>query len=279
NGAKKGICKMLDFESAVIRAPQFVPAEAYSATFFNLNIKKLYDELYNILSKFDPMTAAQLNQPLFAGPDGQGGLQLKADIIDHLGSNIVMATKMSKPLTDDGEATPVSITALAISNRSGLERSLSLLHEKFTGANPDAKRELLGHTIYVVDLSMFLPFLGGGMSMRPMQLPGETGAPPMPKLAFTVTDTHLILGTESTVEQVIRRLDSSAESVASAKWFTTAKLAIPSVVGLAWLQDNAASGEFFWRMLKKSAGAGQERKALMGIALGPNPGLLFSQMG
>ena len=73
NGAKKGICKMLDFESATIKAPQFIPAEAYSTMFVNLNIKNLYGELQNILSMFNPMIVSQLNQPLFAGPDGEGG--------------------------------------------------------------------------------------------------------------------------------------------------------------------------------------------------------------
>ena len=204
---------------------------------------------------------------------------MKADLIDHLGSNILTATKLNKPLSDDSEAVPESITALAINNRGAIERSLSLLHEKITGANPDSKRELLGHTIYVVDLSMFMPLLMGG-GMAPMQLPGETGGPQMPKLAFTVTDTHLIFGSEGTTEQVIRRLSSGGESVSSAKWFTTAKLSIPSVVGLAWLQDNAASGEFFWRMLKKSAAdASQGSSASLGMSLGPNPGMIFSQMG
>ena len=49
NGPKKGVAKMLDIESAALRAPRFIPASAYSLTQINLNIKKAYDELYNIL--------------------------------------------------------------------------------------------------------------------------------------------------------------------------------------------------------------------------------------
>ncbi|GAF99078.1 unnamed protein product, partial [marine sediment metagenome] len=63
----------------------------------------------------------------------------------------------------------------------------------------------------------------------------------------------LIFGVESTVEQAIRTLSSTeTASVNSAKWFTSAKLAIPSVVGLAYLEDNVASSEIFWRMIKEA---------------------------
>ncbi len=85
-----------------------------------------------------------------------------------------------------------------------------------------------------------------------MQAPLGTGAPSMPKLAFTVTDTHLILASEDAVEQAIRTLSSGGgESVASTKWFTRAKSSIPSAVGLASLQDSAASGEYVWSTLRK----------------------------
>jgi len=50
DGAKRGICKMLDFESAVLKAPSFIPASAYLVTVINLDIKKAFDELYNIVA-------------------------------------------------------------------------------------------------------------------------------------------------------------------------------------------------------------------------------------
>ena len=86
-----------------------------------------------------------------------------------------------------------------------------------------------------------------------MQMTAGPVMPQMPALAFTITDTHLIFGVESTLEQAIRTLSSTRDvSVRSAKWFTSAKnLAMPSVVGLAFLQDNAASGELFWWMMKE----------------------------
>ena len=127
----------------------------------------------------------------------------------------------------------------------------------------EARRELLGYTIYLASLPA-LPFLPGGTT--PMESPGELSAPQLPKLAFTITETHLILGVESTVEQAIRTLSSAeAVSVDSAKWFVDAKLAIPSVVGLAYLEDTSVSNKLLWRMMKESS----KVKAVPSFNFGP----------
>jgi hypothetical protein len=74
----------------------------------------------------------------------------------------------------------------------------------------------------------------------------------MPLSAFTVTDTHLIFASESAVEQAIRTMASGAESISSQRWFNKAKSSIPSAVGMAGLQDNAVSGEYFWSTMRQS---------------------------
>ena len=153
NGAKRGICKMLEFESGAVKAPRFMPASAYAVMFVNLDIKKAYDELYNIIYKISPTSAAVMHTPLLpASPDGQPGVELKSDIIDYLGPEIVMAQSMKKPF--EVRKTPTeTLFAVGVRDRSGPEKSLSLLHNRFIGLNdPDAKRELLGATIYIVKL-------------------------------------------------------------------------------------------------------------------------------
>jgi len=264
DGAKKGICKMLDLESSAIRPPRFVPASACSATFFNLNIKKAYSELGNILTSFSPQAAAIMYMPLLPpSPDGEPGLELKRDIIDHLGSQIIFAQSINKPFSTHSAPTETFV-AFAVNNAKVLEKSLSLLHSKLIApGDPDAKRELLGHTIYLVRLPA-LPFFPGGRT--PMQTPTVPAPMQTPALAFTITDTHLIFGLESTVERAIRTLSSAGDaSMGSAKWFATAKPAIPSVVGLASLGDNAASGELLWWMMKESG----KVKTSITIGLGP----------
>lgn len=253
NGAKKGICKMLETESAVFKAPRFIPASAYSVRFFNLNIKKAYDELYSILYSFNPQYAAMLQaMDLPDSPDGEPGLKLKSDVISYLGSQIVLSQSVNKPFSNSSMPTE-SLIALAVNDRKAIEKSLSLLHSKMIAPNnPDAKRELLGHTIYLLGPSA-LPFFRPGMT--PMQTGSESNAPQIPTLAFTVTDAYLIFATEPVVERAIRALSSSdTSSLGSAKWFTSTKSAIPSVVGIAALEDSAASGEIFWWLAKQTGG-------------------------
>jgi hypothetical protein len=282
NGTKKGICRMLDAEQSVLRTPRFIPTSAYSVTFFNLNMKKAYNELNNILYAFNPASAAGLNAPLLpaTSADGKPELELKSGIIDHLGSQIIIAHSMKKPFSL-GSVPRQSLYAIAIENRNALEKSLSLLHSKILAPNnPDARRELLGHTIYVVDVSAMMPFFMPGQ-VTPMQAPRGPAGPPMPKLAFSFTDTYLISGLESTVEQAIRTLNSdSSASVDSAGWFTQAKSAIPSLVGFAGLEDNEASAELFWWMIKQIPKAGSDEASLsMGITMAPSPGMMLPQTG
>ncbi len=286
NGAKKGICRILEVESATFKAPRFLPASTYSVTFINLNIKKAYDELYRVLYSSDPALAAVLLTPLLPpSPDGEPGVELKRDIIEHLGSQIVLAQSINKPFST-GSAPTTSLIALGVSNRSALEKSLSTLHSKLIAPNkPDSKRELLGYTIYLFDFFSLLPnFSPGGAT--PMQQPVPEAVPKVlpqkPVMAFTVTDTHLIWGSESAVEKAIRTLSSSGSAwVGSSKWFTSARSNIPSVVGLAGLEDSAASNESFWWMLKQGynvSAAGTSFGTLLfglpGVSASINPALL-----
>ena len=257
NGEKKGVCKMLDFESIPVKAPEFVPASYYAVTFLNINIKKAHAELANILGKFNPMQASMLYMPLIPpSPDGQPGVMLKDDVIDHLGSQIIIAQNVNAAaVSADAIGEPEYLLAIAVNDRAALERSLGRLHSTYIAANdPDSKRELLGYTLYKIN-PMMLPFFGGGRT--PMQAPpAGAGAGQMPVMAFTITDSYFIFGLESSVEQAVRTLSSSEQpSLSSAKWFNEAKLNIPSIAGLAGLEDTATASKIAWEMIKKSAAA------------------------
>jgi hypothetical protein len=68
--------------------------------------------------------------------------------------------------------------------------------------------------------------------------------------------------------------------VGSAEWFTSAKFPIPSVVGLAYLEDNAASSELLWWMMEETAKiTGSGSSGSMGITIPPDAGLMFLQTG
>jgi len=281
DGEKKGICKMLELDSTSLRVPKFAPADFYSAMYFNFNFKKAFDALGRIATAISPQMAAIRYMPLIhANPDGQPGLTVRADVIDHLGAQLVSFSSLDKSASASEGPKVETIVALATSNRAGLEGSLSRLHARFSQGKPDASRQLLGHTIYTIDLTIFLPFLPGfGPSVRNMGQASPMGMPAIPKFAFTVSDTHLILGFESRVEKAIRTLSAASGSAEPPKWFRKAKAAIPDVVGFAGLQNDASSARVVWKDLKTTPEASDgdsEREIKLGVGTG---GLTFSQMG
>jgi len=285
DGTKRGIIKMLEAESLPIRPPRFLPSSVCSVTFFNLDIRKAYDELVNILNSFSPQYASILYVPLLPpGADGEPPVQLKSGIIDHLGSQITVAQRIEKPFTKESVPTEY-ILALEVSDHTALEKTLSLVHSRLIAPNdPTARRELLGHTIYLVNPAN-LPFLRP--TIQPMQTPKQarlkrrlsdslqdTTGPEMPKVAFTITDTHLIIGFEPAVERAIRTLsDAETASLSTTKWFSDARQALPSVVGVASLEDNAASGELLWWLMKQR---GQVKTS--NLLPGPAGSFLFSSV-
>jgi hypothetical protein len=281
DGDKKGLCKMLELESAGLRIPRFIPASSSSVSVINLNIKKAFDELGNILGNFSPQMAAMLYMPLVPSrSQGEPPLILKTGVIDHLGSQIVIAQSMKKPSPDvsnagstEGQtaATAQSLVAIEIDNRNALEKSLSLLHSTLIAPNnPDARRELLGHTIYSIDLSRFVPFLAAGAR--------GPNAPEMPPSGFTVTDTHLVFASEAVVERTIRALGGGAESMDSAQWFAKAKANIPSTVGLAGLEDSAATGEQLWAAMRESKKEDKGRNSHNELGVSMSSGSLLPQV-
>lgn len=273
DGPKKGICKMLDLQSEPLRTPKFISDSTSSISFINIDIKKAFEELTTIMNSFSPQYGAIMYMPLLPpGPQGEPGVQLKADVIDYFGSQIIISQNVDKSTSSSNapdrrnlNSTPKvqSLIAVAITNRNALERSLSTLHSTLIAPNnPESQRQLLGYTLYLLDPASFIPGLAGPMA--PMRQ-GQTAATALggpvsqnPKMAFTFTDTHLLISEESIVERAIRTLSGSqTTSIDSADWFRKAKSYIPSAVGIAGLENNAAMGEYFWTILRQMGRASE----------------------
>jgi len=259
NGSRKGLCKVFDAESAPLRMPGFIPADSFRVNVINLDAKKTYDEIASVLTAFGPAAAAILYTPLApATPDGRPAVTLKEDVIAHLADHIVIAQSLKKPFSEN-QFPAEYIIAIATSNRTALEKSLAAWHSaKLVPDNPDAKRELLGHTLYLIKPTS-LPFFRSRDGAQPMADfaepdPGEESKKTieMPTLAFTVTDTHLICGLESSVEKAIRTL-RTGESITDTRWFKRAKAELPARAGAVSLEDTRSAVEFLWWLMKKSS--------------------------
>ncbi|MCK4887529.1 MAG: hypothetical protein KAS96_09090 [Planctomycetes bacterium] len=252
-GEKKGIFKMLDLKSAPVKAPAFLPASVYSMIVVNVDLPNAYSELYKIIASFSPGFAAMLNTPLVppSQPD-QPSLQLKTSIIDYLGSQVIYAQQMNKPFKKGKSPTNATV-AIETTDHINLEKSLKEIHGKLLAVNePDSTKELLGHTIYILKMKNLPMFATRSPGDDPEEPGGEVD---MPNFAFTVLDTHLIIGSEESVENAVRNLNSKeAASLNSTKWFNDAKSNInPSSVGAAIIEDSCAAAEVIWWTIKQFA--------------------------
>jgi len=103
--------------------------------------------------------------------------------------------------------------------------------------------------MYLIGLSG-LPFFNP-KGVQPMANMEGGQAEPIPNLAFTVTDTHLIFGFESSVEKALGT-NKDGGAVTSTRWFNQAREALPDSVGAVSLEDARATTEFFWWLLKET---------------------------
>jgi hypothetical protein len=210
-------------------------------SFLHIDIKRAYDELFKMLNLINPEMAEPLKLPLVPPrPDGAPGLELRKDVVEYLGSEIIVAESLDKK-TDTTRPQTSKLVAVAVTNRAALEKSLATWYQAIIApTQPQGRRELLGHTIYTLNLGVLPLLLQGGQGVVPMQSNGPEPQQ-LPKMAFTVTDSHLVVGSEPVVEQAVRSLsDSSATQ-------------IPGAVGAAAFSDDAAYAEQTWQQLRDSA--------------------------
>ncbi|MBN2139142.1 MAG: DUF3352 domain-containing protein [Sedimentisphaerales bacterium] len=282
-GEKKGICKMLELDAKGIKLPKFAPGDFFSVNLVNLDLKKAYDVLYRIAAGLSPQFAAIMNMPILPpSPDGSPGLTIKGDIIDNLGSELMVFRSLDESTSAAPQTRVKTIAAVATENRAAIEPALSRLHALFAGGRADAVRSLLGHTIYSVDLSRFLPAIPAA---EPSQHAGDNPSPSLaeiPKLAFTVTDTHVVFGGEPAVEKAVRMLTTAAAPPPA--WFRKAIRRVPDTVGLAGFQDNAVAARFVWETLKKEnkdsqASSSPDAKRSINVGIDSTAGLTFTQTG
>jgi hypothetical protein len=252
NGTKKGVLKLIEPIDEAARLPKFIDSSTASVTVMNFNIKGAYDEIQRIANAIVPGLATQITKPIVpAGEDGQGGVDIRKDILDYLGNQVIVSESINRPFSAGVDPSRV-VTAIAVTDAKALEKSLSIVHSKLIApGKADMKRDFMGHTIYIGGSIPGLGVMPGMMRMATMSEPAKRDNEAH-LFAFTITDTHIIMGLQGNVVEAIRIMNNkNAASVGNARWFSRAKSALPEKAGIAGFSDDRSTAEYFWWRVKE----------------------------
>jgi len=250
DGEKTGILKMLEPKHSSLPVPGFIDGSTYSYLNYNLDFQNVFAEVAKIMGEIDPMAASVLYSPLIPADADGPAIELKKDIIDHLGSSVVVAASIEQPISDD---VPEPSTLFAVeANCNALEKTISKFHSLYIApGGSDLKRELLGRTLYIVDLgALILATSATGDMSEICRLALSSGQMQSSRLAISFLDTHMVIGTEKDVEKVIRLKGSSSGSLASKEWFNRLRSELPSATGGAVLENGVIAGEILYKTIK-----------------------------
>ena len=262
DGEKKGILKIIDLKSTHVKLPDFVDPQSVEISTINFDFNMAFEEINKILTATNPQAAMMVNMPIPTQTQGQF-ITLSKDLLAYLEPQIVLAKSQPQIDKDNQQLTQSSINSIAVNNHQKLEESIAILHAMATMGQPDLKRPYMGYNMYLVDISGMAAMFGG-------QAPQNTSATQtQPKLAITITETHMLIALEKDVEKAIRTIKNrQAASIESQKWYTAAKSVIPQKVGSASFANIKKTYELIWDVIRDPEAA---KKAFMQSDAPMNP--------
>ncbi|MBI3418053.1 MAG: hypothetical protein HY043_22415 [Verrucomicrobia bacterium] len=171
--ARKGIFKMLAFESKDAAPPPFVPVDAVKFSRWRLDGQKAWDALETMLGEVSPqMKGAIKLLTETAGKDKDPKFDFRKNFIGNLGDDFISYRRKPRSADASDLAAPPSITLIASANADQLAVALkavsSLLPMEPGGAK---EREFLGKKIY----SFALPTVPGQKDERALSFSPSSG--------------------------------------------------------------------------------------------------------
>ena len=197
----KGLVKLLAAPMAGTPSrPAFIPQDAAQFTAGTFNLKIFWETLEGILNDVSPQLLGQV-QMMLGMMTAQTGVDIKKDLLDNLGGEIVTAN-VPRP-REPGKAPTLedqdSLVVLSVTNRQALETALEALK---TAASPGGemfeKRDYLGTTLHSFKL--------------PLPVPEGQGEK---QLTYALTDRYLLVcvGSSGPLESVLAALAKPGPSV------------------------------------------------------------------
>jgi hypothetical protein len=155
--SRQGILKVLSFETKDANPPPFVPSDAVRFTRFRLNLQKVYYRIEMLLTQIDSQYATLLKTLVdLAGKDKDPKFELRTQLIDNLGDDLISYEKLPRGKTLEDLASAPSIFLIGSRKPEELADAIGSLVGFLPTGSTGAKikqREFLGRKIYTMSLS------------------------------------------------------------------------------------------------------------------------------
>ena len=182
---RQGLFKILSFPPKEAVPPPFVPADATKFNRWRLDMPQAWASLEKMLAEVQPQLAGMVKLVMdTAGKDKDPNFDLRKNLIENLGDDIINYSKAARNPTLADLNSPPSITLIGSPRPEPLAASLKALASPLLPPQAKMKeREFLGRKIYTVNL----PSQGG-----------QRGAPKVERsISFAATGAYVAISTDT----------------------------------------------------------------------------------
>lgn len=200
--SRRGLVKMLAFETKDASPPPFVPADTVKFSRFRLDLPKTWDILEKALGDAIPQFAGVVKMVLEnAGKDQDPNFDLRKSLIQNLGDDIITVEKAPRRQTIDDLNENPSLTLISSARPEQLASSIRALTALMPAqASKFKEREFLGRKVYALGLP-------AGMS-------AGGGKPVERTLHYSASGGYVALTTEiSLLEEYLRSSDGAGKAL------------------------------------------------------------------
>lgn len=254
DGPRTGIPALLGDASGPLKLnARLLSRDAVGFLCANYEPTRIFDAANKIVqgvAYMDLNMIAQMGMAATAGEGGQPAVQLRDDVLAQMGAPVLFTWQMEKPYTFASETK--FLIGLSVKDATRLDGAVGRIHQAFLGGQPESRREMLNHTLYL---------LPSGPSDMDFENEDEedTDNPAIAAaqvkeeaMALSVAGDTLVFGQVDDVEQAIRNQQKEPQdSLLNDPMFRYAKDSLPSQACLFAYQNNRLNSEITWAALKQ----------------------------
>lgn len=199
---RRGLVKMLTFESKDANPPPFVPGDAIKFTRLRLDLQKTWASLEAMLNEISPQMAGGVKMMLdFAGKDKDPDFDLRKNLIANLGDDFISYEKIPRTVTLSDLNSPPSLYLVSSPKAEQLANAIKAVGSVLPQSSTKLKeREFLGRKVYT-------------MSLPPTANP-QGGKPIERALSYAASGGYVALSTDvAMLEEYLRSSESNGKKL------------------------------------------------------------------